>query len=1555
MKGKFLNRILAAVLTVVMVFSGVQIPAAADTQTGASQAGSFVLAAATAQKAVIEPVTVNYTAGQTVKDALKTSGYTFTGLDAGFITEIQGEVGNYSLFFSDGGYDLNASPESIAVVAFVEGELYSDNMVKLITRMAQYKEMTNHVQNYQKAKEAYSNALDGLGYADNTKAGQLLEALNAAITEYENIFKGTHYDVRVYASQGGKEYENPKLTFTDQYGNETVVTGNKVSLVAGEYTFAVSDGGYNRTEGTIQVTQNQIINVTLPSGEWFGDIKILRNQKDSSGKKIPYQYSQDKTNHKGEYFIDDVVGVTGDTYLYVQRGADIPDSSNTKLQGIYVGVNGKDYSTVTRSWESESNGLVQATVPGMNGFSFPLEAWYQSADGYKMIQSYDIVLTRIPTAKEIVLKDEKGTSLYDAFDPGVTSYTVNTTGKYVIVNAAPFQEEGYSVCVTGDAVSGSTVALKDGKNSFSVVVSHVSGRSTTYKYTVTKVAPVTITLQADKDVSVEVQNAYGSVIAPSGENAYELIPGATYTYIGTKNVNYHTSAQFQATTDSIVKVATPEVKVALNDLKLYDSANTKTRKELDCNHTFSSSVYAYEYVLADTNSALYAQTTPVTGYTATARYEKLSKTGESAYMGPYEKNITNTVSATKTATMLTYAAIKGAFRSDITLRLWKTSSGVTYYQDYSIGISRSLHLTSLTASTSLQELTFVDDKNEQMVFSKDVFEYRAVVSSDTTEIKAEAHFADETDYNTLCGGYYAMINGTRYEDLSALTFPLDPVQVPLSLVKAPVNETLQDLEAQWPSFRDMNNNSVVDAKSPIVAEEGTLYWANKVGEGYGSGATGCPILVDGYLYVYAGTKIVKVDAISGETVATGDMITNSSFAINNPTYGGGMIFVGLSGGKIQAFDAVTLQSLWVYEDALGGQPNCQITYKDGFIYTGFWNGEAKYANYTCISVTDEDPTDTQEAKQASWTHKQLGGFYWAGAYVSDEFMLVGTDDGESGYNTGYAHVLSIDPKTGAILSDVQLPHVGDLRSNITYDANKTGDYYFTTKGGYLYGISVDENGHFVEKSLKYVQLPNGTTTKSMSTSTPTIYNGRAYVGVAGSGQFQAYSGHNIAVVDLERMKVAYSVPTQGYPQTSGVLTTAYEEETGKVYVYFFDNYTPGKLRCFSDQKGQNKLEDITTEVNGENVYATGYVLFTPTGDEAQYAICSPIIDEDGFIYFKNDSARLMSYGPTIEKIEVTKQPDNLVYVVGKSFNPKGMKVVATYSNGATRDITKYISYSKEPLTELDNDFPIYFEHTMYQNNKDQIGVEYTAPMTTVHLEINVTIEYVEEKIAAIGEVTLDKEGKIKSARNAMDLLPEPIRDTVKNYQTLLDAEDALIGLKVPNLMERIAAIGEVTLEKGELIDGLLAEYDSLSDVNKKKVTNYKVLQNASNTLQKLRKEEEYKQAAAGVMKLISRIGEITLEKELTINQVRKAYDALTKEEKQFVSNVSDLEKAEQTIAKLKQEKEDALANAQVIQDTIDAIAAIGEVTLEKEAQIQVARAAYDGLLDSVKKNVTNYS
>ncbi len=373
---------------------------------------------------------------------------------------------------------------------------------------------------------------------------------------------------------------------------------------------------------------------------------------------------------------------------------------------------------------------------------------------------------------------------------------------------------------------------------------------------------------------------------------------------------------------------------------------------------------------------------------------------------------------------------------------------------------------------------------------------------------------------------------------------------------------------------------------------------------------------------------------------------------------------------------------------------------------------------------NEDPSQTNEKKVATWTHTGKGGDHWAGTYVdeSGKFCCRERKTERVVTRAGHAHVFSMSPKNGKVIDDLTLPFTGDIRCNIVKDTegdNPTGDYYFTSKSGYFYRISVNADGTFDKDSLRWIKLENSKGSDlTMSTSTPTVYNGRAYVGVSGSEQFGAYSGHGIAVLDLKTMSIAYVVPTQGYPQTSGVLTRAYEKETGKVYVYFFDNYTPGKLRVISDEPGQTEATDLEQETDKGNTYDVGTVLFTPSDAQAQYALCNPIVDEYGTLYFRNDSNHMMALGATISKLEVTKQPKKTSYKEGEKFDPSGMQVIATYTNGKTRDVTEYVNYSEESLTPDDTDLTIIFPYVKYQNRDGQAGCDYTAPITSVSLDIS---------------------------------------------------------------------------------------------------------------------------------------------------------------------------------------------------------------------------------------------
>ena len=167
--------------------------------------------------------------------------------------------------------------------------------------------------------------------------------------------------------------------------------------------------------------------------------------------------------------------------------------------------------------------------------------------------------------------------------------------------------------------------------------------------------------------------------------------------------------------------------------------------------------------------------------------------------------------------------------------------------------------------------------------------------------------------------------------------------------------------------------AITDVQLPIDTQNINLKWNAQLGSGW-SAAPSIQIIVDNALVVMAGTTIYKLDLQTGETLVTGTMTAAPNWGYTPPTYAEGMIFAPLTDGTIQAFNADTLESLWIYEDNLGGQSLSPITYDDGYIYTGFWTGEYRDANFVCLSVTDEDITRTDEPKTGDMETYTAGRF-----------------------------------------------------------------------------------------------------------------------------------------------------------------------------------------------------------------------------------------------------------------------------------------------------------------------------------------------------------------------------------------------------------------------------------------------------------------------------------------------------------------------------------------------------------------------------------------------------
>ena len=386
---------------------------------------------------------------------------------------------------------------------------------------------------------------------------------------------------------------------------------------------------------------------------------------------------------------------------------------------------------------------------------------------------------------------------------------------------------------------------------------------------------------------------------------------------------------------------------------------------------------------------------------------------------------------------------------------------------------------------------------------------------------------------------------------------------------------------------------ITSAKTPVSASQANLKWSIRLGKSY-KDAPAPPIAVGDTLIVMSGKTLYKMSKETGKIIDTAAMEDTPSYSYTSPAYADGVIYCPLDNATVQAFDYETMTSLWVYHDPLGGQSLTEIVYDDGFLYTGFWNDEDADANYVCLNAEDEDKTKTNEEKSAVWTYAHKGGFYWAKCAVIGSRVIFGSDDGTVEAD-GKSLLISADKKSGNIKQTIEIK--GDQRSGITY---YDGRAYFTTKAGLLYSVGVKKGGSLIVSDVKMLSLGGA------STSTPVIYSGRIYVGVQGSG----FGKGTLAVIDSANMKKIYSATLGGYPQNTVLLSTAYESESGKVYIYSTYNASPGGITVLSDAPGQ--------------LSAKPEELFVPGGSMANFCICSVIADDDGTLFYKNDSGYIFA-------------------------------------------------------------------------------------------------------------------------------------------------------------------------------------------------------------------------------------------------------------------------------------------------------------------------------------------
>ncbi len=776
-------------------------------------------------------------------------------------------------------------------------------------------------------------------------------------------------------------------------------------------------------------------------------------------------------------------------------------------------------------------------------------------------------------------------------------------------------------------------------------------------------------------------------------------------------------------------------------------------------------------------------------------------------------------------------------------------------------------------------------------------------------------------YSGMFGEYEYIYTVTKYGYIAEKgTVPAQGGKLDVILQTAPETD-IGDVGADWGNFRGSDDNmGITDTELPTTGDDTELIWAKKLGSGW-KDAPSVQIIADNSLVVMSGKKLYKLDLATGEITAEGDMVSEPSYGYTPPTYAVGMIFCPLGGGTVQAFNASTLESLWVYTDVLGGQALSPITYSDGYIYTGFWKNYTDAASYVCLSVTDEDPANPLEAKQASWRFVNAGGYYWAGSLTIGNAVIFGSEDGTKSVG-GNAHLYSINKISGALISDIELAGVGDIRSTIAYDPD-SGRIFFTTADGYLCSASVDAAAGVIS-DVKMVYY------NAKSTSTPVVYKGRVYFGT-GSGITTSGSSGNFVAADAVTLKMINYIGLRGYPQCSALLSTAYESE-GCLYFYCTYNSKPGGISMIRVD-AQSAMMELTELYNAE-----GY---------EQYCITSLICDKDGTIYYKNDSGNIMAVG-----FSGASRVRRLIDAIGEVTADSADKIAA-----ANEAYGKLTEAEKEKVTN----YPVL--EAAVKAYEQLLG-----DIAAAELAIN-----------SIGEVTADSEAAIKNARSMYDALSESERSKVSNYSKLTEAEAAYAGISavIESVEKKISAIGTVDKNSGEKIAAARKAYDALPASSKGHVSNYSVLQTAEARFLQFEKADK-------VISLINAIGTVTAQSGTKITAARNAYNALSEEEKKLVTNYAVLQAAETKYTALKSTTSTSTATKTVTTSATTAKSSAGKtVTVEidgkkytvderaaelmtkiselakrgnaQESEIVSLYRVYNALPETVKPDVKNYS
>ena len=393
------------------------------------------------------------------------------------------------------------------------------------------------------------------------------------------------------------------------------------------------------------------------------------------------------------------------------------------------------------------------------------------------------------------------------------------------------------------------------------------------------------------------------------------------------------------------------------------------------------------------------------------------------------------------------------------------------------------------------------------------------------------------------------------------------------------NAEVTNLPSDWSQSED--NGNVTSAATPTT--ETGVNWKTLVGGNFASVSE--PLLVNDKVYLAIGAgaksgydgKLVRIDTASGKVEATGDLAGAIDYTVR-PLYQGGIIYVPLSNGVVQAFNASTMKTRWVSESRTKGeQSSCSLRIENGALFVG--TAISSYPNYPSGSISALDAA----TGRTLWSMaNSAAGYIWTAPVCVNGHLCIGD-------TSGAVHVF--DPATGAERDMFSLG--SPIKSDpVLY----RGHLLVVTNDGVLHQLAVQSDG-----SLKQLSTAS-TFAKGYVTAAPTVVGSTAVI--AGSDNYQGA----IAIVDLLSMTTQRTVTTAagaafGQGNFAGSPLASIQKDG--TWLYFALNSATGTLYSY-------RLGD-----------AEAHLLYAPDGTVAQYCDSPVIADAKGNLYYLNDSGYLV--------------------------------------------------------------------------------------------------------------------------------------------------------------------------------------------------------------------------------------------------------------------------------------------------------------------------------------------